>query len=78
MSVNEISRMNSVWKSQKKFHSTLWAKRLASYVYILGQTVLPDILILKGQKLLKNAKIKKLKCDIWSNFQTLWVSVPFN
>ena len=33
-----------------------------------GQTVLPD----RGQKLVENAKIKKSKCDILSNFQTLW------
>ena len=41
-----------------------------------GQTVLPDRSVLKGQKLVENAKIEKLKCDILSNFQTmctLWV-----
>ena len=37
-----------------------------------GQTVLPDRSVLKGQKLVKNAKIKnKFKCDILSNFQTM-------
>ena len=55
----------------------------ASYVYILnGQkfikisqfenkelVVLPDILI--GQKLVKKAKIQILKCDIFSDFQTI-------
>ena len=34
-----------------------------------GQTVLPDRLILIGQKL---AKMPKFKCDILSNFQTMW------
>ena len=34
-------------------------------------TVLPDRLILIGQKLVENAKIEKLKCDILSDFQTL-------
>ena len=29
-----------------------------------GQTVLPDRSISKGQKLMENAKIEKLKCDI--------------
>ena len=34
-----VSLFHGVWKSQKKSHSTLRAKRLASYVYILsGQT----------------------------------------
>ena len=36
-----------------------------------GQTVLPNRSILIGQKMLKNAKIKKFECDILSNFQTL-------
>ena len=34
-----------------------------------GQTVLPDRSLLIGQKLVK---ILKFKCDILSNFQTLW------
>ena len=37
-----------------------------------GQTVLPDRSVLIGQKLVENAKIKKFKCDILSNFQTMW------
>ena len=37
-----------------------------------GQTVLPDRSLLIGQKLVENAKIQKFKCDILSNFQTLW------
>ena len=36
-----------------------------------GQTVLPDRSVLIGQKLVENAKIKKFKCDILSNFQTM-------
>ena len=36
-----------------------------------GQTVLPDRSLLKGQKLMKNAKLKQFKCDILSNFQTM-------
>ena len=38
-----------------------------------GQTVLlPDRSVLIGQKLMENAKIQKFKCDILSNFQTMW------
>ena len=37
-----------------------------------GQTVLPDWSVLIGQKLVENAKIKEIKCDILSNFQTTW------
>ena len=37
-----------------------------------GQTVLPDGSVLIGQKLVENAKIQKFKCDILSNFQTMW------
>ena len=37
-----------------------------------GQTELPDMSLLKEQKLLENAKIEKLTCDILGNFQTLW------
>ena len=36
-----------------------------------GQTVLPDRSLLIGQKLVENAKVKKFKCDILSDFQTL-------
>ena len=36
------------------------------------QKVLPDISLLIGQKLVENAQIQKLICDILSNFQTLW------
>ena len=36
-----------------------------------GQTVLPDISLLIGQKLVESANIKKIKCDILSNFQTM-------
>ena len=37
-----------------------------------GQTVLPDRSVLIGQKLVENAKIQKFKCDILSDFQTMW------
>ena len=40
-----------------------------------SQTVLPDRSILKGQKLVENAKIEKLKCDIFGDFQTLCKSL---
>ena len=36
-----------------------------------SQTVLPDMSVLIGQKLVENAKIQKFKCDILSNFQTM-------
>ena len=36
-----------------------------------GQTVLPDRLVLIGQKLVENAKLKKFKCEILSNFQSM-------
>ena len=34
--------------------------------------MLPDRSLLIGQKLVKNAKIQNFKCDILSNFQTMW------
>ena len=37
-----------------------------------GQTVLPERSVLIGQKLVETAKIKIIKCDILSNFQTMW------
>ena len=33
--------------------------------------MIPDRSVLIGQKLVENAKIKKLKCDILNNFQTM-------
>ena len=38
-----------------------------------GQAVLPDRSVLIGQKLVENAKIKKFKCDILDDFQTLCI-----
>ena len=38
-----------------------------------SQTGLPDKALLVGQKLAGNAKIWKFKCDILSDFQTLWL-----
>ena len=35
--------------------------------------MLPDRSVLIGQRLVENAKIQKFKCDILSNFQTLFV-----
>ena len=40
-----------------------------------GQTVLPDMSVLIGQKLVENAKIQKFICDILRNFQTMWASL---
>ena len=31
-----------------------------------------QIVTLRSQKLLENAKIQKFKCDIFGNFQTVW------
>ena len=36
-----------------------------------GQTVLPDMSILIGQKMVEKAKIEIFKCDIFRYFQTL-------
>ena len=36
-----------------------------------GQTVLPEWSILKGQKLVENAKIQEIKYDILADFQTI-------
>ena len=37
--------------------------------------MLPDRSLIIGQKLVENAKIQNFKCDILSNFQTMWKSV---
>ena len=42
-----------------------------------GQTVLPDRSVLIGQKLVENAKIKKMKWDILGDFQTMWENISF-
>ena len=34
--------------------------------------MLPERSVLIGQKLVENAKLQKFKCDILSNFQTMW------
>ena len=40
-----------------------------------GQPVLPDRSVLIGQKLVENAKVKRFKWDILSNFQTTCCSL---
>ena len=76
------TQSHTVWKSQKKSHSTLKAKLIEnakmvnlSSVWNLeacGQTLLPDRSILKGQKRAKNAKMDKFKWYIFVDFKTLW------
>ena len=44
---------------------------MASFWKTCGQTVLLDRSLLIGQKLTENTKLKKFKCDILSDFQTL-------
>ena len=59
-----------IWSGQKLFKKCqkcpFW--RVFEKPEACGQTVLPDKSILKGQKLVENAKIKEFKCDILSNF----------
>ena len=47
------------------------AKNSHFWTEACGQTELPDRSVLIGQKLVKNAKIRKFKCDILGDFQTL-------
>ena len=42
-----------------------------------GQTVLPERSVFIRQKLVENAKIKKIKCDILSYFQTMSCYIMF-
>ena len=51
----------------KDLNETIWIH--------FGQLVSLDRLILNGQKLMKNAKIQNLKCDIFGDFQTLCSNV---
>ena len=85
-----LKSKHSVWKSQKKSHSTLycvqsevclhfkWKKWLILSSFwkpeACGQKVLPDMSILIRQKLMKNAKIDKRKCK---NSKDFW-SKPDN
>ena len=39
--------------------------------------MVPDKSVLKGQKMVENAKIRKIKCDILSNFQTMCPHLNF-
>ena len=48
-----------------------YRKRLIQHLQACSQTVLPERSILIGQKLVKNAKIEKFKCDILGDFQIL-------
>ena len=41
-----------------------------------NQTVLQDRSLLVRLKLVENAKIENLKCDIWDDFQSLLSAIP--
>ena len=68
VTVFENQRKSLIQHCQKWFILASFGKLEAC-----GQTVLSDRSVLIGQKLVENAKIIKLKCDILSNFQTMWV-----
>ena len=63
---NEASRQKFNKNAKNGFYS-FWKPETC------GQKVLPDRSLLKDKKLAKNAKIDKLKCDILSTFQILWL-----
>ena len=77
VSFNIASEASYVYilKGQKLIKNAKKWSILASYwkPEACGQIVLPDMSVLIGQKMVENAKIQKFKCDILSNFQTLWV-----
>ena len=85
--------VHAVWKSQKKSHLTMRAKRAMltfwidknklkmpnivhfgefSKIWSLQSTLLPDRSVLIGQNLVENDKIQEFKCDILSDFQSMW------
>ena len=76
VSFNIASEANYVLTRQKFSKNAKNWSILASFwkPEACGQTVLPDRSILIGQKLVENAKIEKLKCDILGDFQTLWLT----
>ena len=57
----------SSWKIPKIFY---FSEFLKTWCY--GQTVLPDMSTLIGQKLLENVIMKKFKWDYLGEFQQLW------
>ena len=63
--------------SGQKFIKNAKIVNLASFwkPEIFGDTVLPNRSILIRQKLVENAKIGKLVCDILGDFKTLWVNL---
>ena len=64
------TRIQDVWKSQKKSHFTLRAI-LASFrkTEVCGQTVLPDKSIFKGQNLAGNAENSNWNATFWVIFK---------
>ena len=83
LSKNHFQRDDSdvhVFKRQPKYYDSCWAgtglilctvfeNRPKSRIqHSCSQTVLPDSSILIGQKLAKNAKIEKIKCDFTGDF----------
>ena len=64
--VYNLSRQKFIENAKKWSNvASFWKSEACS------QTVLPDMSLLKGQKLMENAKIQKFKWDILTYFQTL-------
>ena len=95
--MNTSGLLHGGWKSQKKSHSTLQAKR-ATFTWvdkkwlkwpkmtnfdeflktlILRSNSVTRQVTFNKQKLVKNAKIQKFKCDILGDFQSLCLLCSF-
>ena len=59
-----------ILSGQKFIKNTKTGPFLTSFCKLdtCGQTLLPDRSVFVGQKLMENAKIEKLKCDILGDF----------
>ena len=73
VSFNIASEASYVYNLDKSSLKMTKMVNLASFwnSEVCGQTVLPDITVLIGQKLEDNAKIQNFKWDILSNFQIM-------
>ena len=74
VSFNIASEASYVYnKSGQKFIKNAKNSQFGEFLKseVGGQTVLPDMSILIGQRLVKKAKIEKFKWDIFGYFQTM-------
>ena len=74
VSFNSASEASYVYiLSRQKFIKTARNSRFVKFLKILRPNSIARQATFKWQKIAESAKIEKFKCDIFGDFETLWI-----